>query len=449
VLSTRDLPVHLKFMNGQAWHGPCSFNRMARTAAFGFVALLAFGGSTAAFAQQTNEPRTEPKKEDPAPQAERRSTARQGLIDRSRGIWTDLRARGIRPHFGTLGAGSGFAIGAEIRRESFFAPDVGVSLAGSVSVRGYQAYDARLGRVTDWSSRTELRPADADPTGAISIDGHPVPGFSAYVHTRQRVARRLDYFGMNGDARLEDRADYGLAGLSTDAVVQWQLSPKLGLAARAGWMRLELGPGSNTRVPNLEERFAVSALPGMAERSSYFTLGAGVVRDSRNDPEVPTRGYAVSATAWRYLPVKSGTSFGRVAFDARGYQSLVNDRHVLAARLLVIRTSGHVEDVPFYLQGTLGGSRTLRGVRNFRLRGPAIAHATFEYRWHAFKRFEIVPFVDAGFAAASFTGVPREDIVVTPGIGFRFRTSSSVIGRLDVAWGPDGRRLLLAVGSPF
>ena len=55
---------------------------MARTAAFGFVALLALGGSTAAFAQQNNEPRNEPKKEDPAPQAERRSTARQGLIDR-------------------------------------------------------------------------------------------------------------------------------------------------------------------------------------------------------------------------------------------------------------------------------------------------------------------------------------------------------------------------------
>ncbi len=420
---------------------------MFRAAAFGFVAVIAVCECTSALAQQTGPDNSSTQ---PAPQAERSTPgARQGLIDRSTDIWNDLQARGIRPYFGSLGAGSGFAIGAEIRRESFFAPSVGVSFAGAMSVRGYQAFDARLGRITAWSDRTDLRPADTDPANAITIEGRPEPGLSAYLHMRQRVSRRLDYFGMNGHARLEDRADFGLTGLSTDAVVQWQLSSTTGVAARAGWMSLDLGPGSNTKVPNLEERFTVAALPGMTERSSYFTLGAGIVHDRRNHPDVPVRGFAVSLTGWRYVPATSGTSFGRVAFDLRGFQALANEKHVLAARFVAVRTSGHVEDVPFYLQGTFGGSRTLRGLRNFRVRGPAMAHATLEYRWHAFRRIELVPFVDAGFAVESFGRVTDRDIVVTPGIGFRFRTSSSVIGRLDVAWGPDGRRLLLAVGAPF
>lgn len=419
---------------------------MVRAAAFGFVAIIALGDCASAFAQQSGADNSSKPRE---PQAEQPRSARQNLIDRSTDIWNDLQARGIRPFFGSLGAGSGFAMGMEIRRESFFAPDVGVSLSGAMSARGYQTFDARIGRVTAWADRTELLPADTDPAGAISVEGRPEPGVSAYLHTRQRVARRLDYFGMNGSARLEDRADFGLTGLSTDAVVQWQLSSTTGVSARAGWMSLELGPGSNTNVPNLEERFALSALPGMTEPSSYFTLGAGIVHDRRNDPEVPVRGYAVSLTGWRYVPATSGTSFGRIAFDLRGFQPIASVRHVLAARLLMVQTSGHLDEVPFYLQGTLGGSRTLRGLRNFRLRGPAIAHATVEYRWHAFRRFEIVPFVDAGFATESFGRVTDDDLTVTPGIGFRFRTSSSVIGRLDLAWGPDGRRLLLAIGKPF
>jgi hypothetical protein len=411
---------------------------------------MVLGGSTPAFARQNPEPR------DPddarAPQVERRTVPRDGVLgwfDRAANFWSDLDRRGIRPKFGGLGAGSGLAFGAEVRRESFFAPDFGVSLSGSVSVRGYQAYDARIGRVTDWSSRTELLTADSDPASGVSLDGHPTPGFSAYIHTRQRISRRLDYFGMNGDARLEDRADFALTGLSTDAVVQWQPTTKTGVSARAGFMRLEVGPGSNTAVPNLEDLVSIASLPGMTERSSYLTLGAGIARDTRDRAGAPTRGYVIGATAWRFVPVRTGTSFGRVVVNASGYQSLLNERHVLAGRVLLAQTTGDFEEVPFFLQGTLGGSRTLRGVRNFRFRGPAIAHATVEYRWHAFRGLEIVPFVDTGFATTSFASVASRDIVVTPGIGFRFRTSSSVIGRLDVAWGPDGRRLLIAVGSPF
>ena len=162
---------------------------MVRKTALVFVALLVAlvgGGYTAALAQQRPDPpdRTEAP---PPQQVERSAREQQGWLERSIDFWGDLRARGIRPRFGGLGAGSGIAVGAEIRRESFFAPNLGVSLSGSVSVRGYQAYDARIGRVSDWSDRTVLQTADTEPAAGISLDRNPTPGFSAYVHARQRI----------------------------------------------------------------------------------------------------------------------------------------------------------------------------------------------------------------------------------------------------------------------
>ena len=104
---------------------------------------------------------------------------------------------------------------------------------------------------------------------------------------------------------------------------------------------------------------------------------------------------------------------------------------------------------PFYLQPTLGGSQTLRGLRSFQLRGDAVWAASLEYRWHAFKWVEIAPFVDAGAVAARFTHLGDVRPEFTPGIGLRVRNDRRMFARLDVAHGRDGYRFVFDVSAPF
>ena len=96
---------------------------------------------------------------------------------------------------------------------------------------------------------------------------------------------------------------------------------------------------------------------------------------------------------------------------------------------------GH--QVPFYLQPTLGGSRTLRSDADFRFRDEHALWMNAEYRWEAFSALDMALFTDWGNVAPRFGDLSFGDLKHAYGIGFRFNTAQAVILRIDIATGGD------------
>jgi outer membrane protein assembly factor BamA len=246
---------------------------------------------------------------------------------------------------------------------------------------------------------------------------------------------------------LEAKSDYRLSGTTVDVVVQWQRNEHLGVSGRVGVLDFDIGRGSNDGVPDLQDQFDPTTIPGALTSPRYTTAGVAAVRDTRDVPALPSSGTFLGVSVWRF----AGTPrFTRFTLDGRAFVAPVDKRSVLAARLLIgVDLVPDRATVPFFLQRYLGGSETLRGYPSYRLRDAALLHLSLEYRWRAFRRLEIAPFVDVGGVGPSLADLRARTFDVTPGIGFRLRTDKRPLFRLDIARRTDGYRLSFSLSQPF
>lgn len=397
-----------------------------------------------AFAQSSaTDPCTSPTAQSPC---EEPSVAARAM-DRYRA----LRLKGVTPMLGSIVPGASFSAGAELRRERLLHLPIGASFETMWSIRGYHEYDVRIGRIRGDHNRTELRPIDADVTSVFADGAMLAPGISYYVDVRQHVYPRVDFFSLGQAADVAGRSDYGVKGLSIDGVLQWQHNRHFGASLRAGTTHLSLEPGTNHGVVNLEDRYTPDEAPGLTSQPGYRAIGAAAVMDYRDKARLTSSGTWLGVALWKAVAIDtSRPGFTRLVTDARHFIALPNADHVLALRALIsTRVDRTGEPTPFYLQPTLGGSKTLRGFGSYRLRGDAVWTATAEYRWHVRRWVEVAPFVDIGAVADRFGALRDTGPAVSPGIGVRARTSERVIGRLDYGRGRDGQRLVLTLSTPF
>jgi hypothetical protein len=380
---------------------------------------------------------------------EERAAQDQNWVERQRAKIEWLTDRGIYPKVETIVSGSGLAFGVELRKEQLFGR-LGASFETMWSIRGYRANDVKIGAIHGATERVELRPADNLLTSTFEFETDARPGTSVYVHARHRVYPRIDFFGLNQTSTRARRSDFSLTGPSVDVVLQWQPTPELGFGARAGVLSLEIDRGSNDRVPDLQDSFTAIEAPGIGRRNPYITIGAGGVLDRRWPADLPTQGGSLAVAVWRFEPIETGTSaFTRYVVDGRQLFELAGPNHVLALAAVTSLTHADGEPAPFHLQSTLGGSRTLRGLGSYRLRGPFILHGASEYRWRVHRRIELAGFVDAGSASRSVRTIAGDTVVITPGAGIRVLSRTKRIARLDWGWGPDGHRFVITVDGPY
>ena len=351
---------------------------------------------------------------------------------------------------GIIVAGSSLSGGVGYRRLNVF-KRIDYEVEGNLSVRGYQDYRAAIGWLDARPSTLELDVADRKVASLFNTTSRKSPGSAVYLDLRYRDYPRHTYYGTGIDSREEDRADYSLRGMSVEGVWQWQLTPALGVSARGGWLDLEVGPGHNDSLLNVEERFVPALTPGAPEQPLYFTYGAGVMHETRLEPGAPENGHVLGVAVRRYSASDlSFLSFTRVTFDARGYRRLLSERGVLAVRGLVSSdVTGENGETPFYLQQSLGGGETLRGFHSYRFPDRALAHLSVEYRWRAHRYVEIAPFLDTGTVAPALSRLSLGSFKMSPGVGIRGRTDRRTIARLDWARSSEGHRISIGVGPSF
>jgi hypothetical protein len=393
--------------------------------------------------------------------ADPKDEGRLKAIVRRLGSMTSSEEReGVSASAGIIVAGSSLSGGVGYRRLNVVR-NIDAEVEASLSVRMYQDYRAAIGLLEHRGSSLEFDVADDKVTSLFNASAAKSPGSALFADIRYRDYPRHTYYGPGADSLADNKSDYALRGASIEGVWQWQLSPALGVSARGGWLGLDVDPGHNDTLVNLEDRFVPSTIPGAPDQPHFFTYGLGVARDTRSEPGAPDDGEFAAAAVRRFsaadMPAALAPgataprdlSFTRLTVDVRGYRTLLSPRGVLAARGLVSTDLTGDGATPFYLQQAIGGGETLRGFHSYRFADQALAHVSVEYRWRAHRFVEIAPFLDVGTVASSLSHLSLNGLKMSPGVGIRGRTSRRVIGRLDWAYGTDGQRVAIGMGQAF
>ena len=338
----------------------------------------------------------------------------------------DFNLAGIRPKFGGMPTGSGFAAGIQYRR-SIRESIIDVELTTANTTRGYQQYGFRLGR---------LGPMSNGGFGYADI------GYLNYT--------QVDFFGLGPEARRADRSDFRQEQASYEGVGGYRFRSWLEADFRIGLLKTNVGRGTDERFPDAQDLFDNRRAPGLDSQPDFTTFSSSVVADFRDRDGNPRQGGLVRMSFSRFADRDDGLhSFNRFSVEGEHYMPLRSRARTLALRF---RTSLARPDrgarVPFYLGETLGGSEALRGFRERRFRDANLVYLSSEYRWETVPAIELALFYDAGRVFAESGDFTLRGLSKSVGGGVRFKTADAVVLRLYVARSREGTRFYFKLGGP-
>ena len=366
--------------------------------------------------------------------------------DHPRRALADLKRYGFYPRVVTFAPGTGPSPGLD-----YYQPDVGgldMMLSVAASFRGDALLQGRLGKLPGPAKALRLRAGRHSLEGLAPFRGRQ-EGESPYFAYLEYTNRDLD----TGRFYLADAGQlrYHWNDSAFDVVGGYAFSRKLAFSARAGWYTSQIEtPEDGTPPPSLAQPAGEASVFG--RRIEFGRLGAEAAFDSRDIPNNPHSGSFLAASWWLYEDKSYGIySFNRVRLDARHFQPLGSERHVVALRAFASLSNPSGEGIPFHLQDALGGSRVLRGYPSFRFRGNRLRGGSAEYRFEAHRKVELAAFADFGRVSGGLTEAAglEQGLLWSYGAGVRFKTPKATLFRLDVARGGEGIQIHLKLGYSF
>jgi Omp85 superfamily domain len=246
-----------------------------------------------------------------------------------------------------------------------------------------------------------------------------------------------DFYGGGIHSNERDRVSFLLEGGEVQGRFVWRPADWLHAGSRFGYLTPSVGPGHDSRFPSIEQRYDNTSAPGLAAQPdfTYGELFAEV--DTRDEPGNPRAGGHYMAS-WRHY---SDRDMNRYSFTAtelllQHFIPIFDKKRVFAFQFGLIGTGADSgQQVPFYMQPTVGGSRQLRSVADFRFRDKQALWMNVEYRWEAFGALDMALFSDWGTVAARAADFNVSDVKGGYGLGFRFKTKSAVLMRIDITTG--------------
>ena len=309
--------------------------------------------------------------------------------------------------------GSGIGIGVGFRHD-LFERRARIDVGGGITYRNYQMLKA------DFSL-----PYLADERIEVGVR-------ALYNHNPQE-----DFWGLGIDSLREGRVSFGADYADYQARAIARPVPWVQAGARFGRLNPDIGSGSDSRFPSIEERFTDAEAPGLLVQPNYTygeLMGAVDYRDQPGN----ARAGGYYALTWRKY---NDLDFDRYSFrliDLHGQQffPIFDKKRVIAvqARLIsVAENEGH--EVPFYFMPTVGGANSLRSYDDYRFRDNNVIYLNAEYRWEAFSGLDMALFYDLGSVASEFDRLSFGDAENGYGIGLRFNTYKAVWLRFDIGVG--------------
>jgi outer membrane protein assembly factor BamA len=207
-------------------------------------------------------------------------------------------------------------------------------------------------------------------------------------------------------------------------------------------------------VPAISTRFTESDAPGLATDSTFTVASIGATVDYRDIPRNPRAGGRYHLEMSRYADrdrSPAAHAFTRIDAELEQHLSAWKRQRVLTLRAFASSSWADAGDeVPFYLQPTLGGSRLLRGFVTDRFRDRTLVALQAEYGWDVSPFLNAVLFYETGTVAPRWREIDIHAFRRDYGIGFRFGSARTVAVRTDLALGSgEGPRITMRLNHAF
>ncbi len=336
---------------------------------------------------------------------------------------------GLRLRFGGLPTGSGFGLGPE-----YFRPDLA---KGQVLFRA-----AAIGSIKQWYLvDTELQ----------------FPYLARRFLNLGILARRMDansmgYYGPGPDSTKGNRSNYRREENSINFSLGFRPTRRyLNLGFDGGYQWINVGPGKETAFISSEKLFPPSVAPGIDKQADYLRAGPFLELDSRDRPRDPHSGTHILAKLNIFSDRKYDQySFRQIEGSVEQYLPFFSQKRVIALHAKTVLSypdSGN--EIPFYMQPTLGGSSDLRGYRRFRFYDNNMFLVNAEYRWEIFTLMDMALFADAGKVFHRDGDFDLKNLESDLGFGVRFKTRRAVVFRIDTAFSHEGFGLWITFDHVF
>ncbi len=327
---------------------------------------------------------------------------------------------GFHPVLGGTPYDSGLALGVEYRKERLAKGMVDVRAKGVGSWKLYELAEASIGL-----PRLAGGMLFAEVLGRYR--NYPEEDFWGLGHKSGRE-RRTTY-------RVEDAGGTGIFGVRPR---KW-----LEAGASVGWLAVNAGPGKDDNWPSIEERFLPPEVPALDQQADY-RLAGGFVRADYRDEKVDTkRGGFYEFRFTKYSDRELHRySFQRFETDVRQFFSITQRQDTIALRAAAVFTTARAgQQVPFFLQPTVGGGGDLRGYKQYRFRDENALALNAEYRWRIWSIVQLVGFADAARVFPEPGRITVSGMRGSVGIGGRIKLGEGMVLGVDLGWSPDGARV--------
>jgi outer membrane protein assembly factor BamA len=335
---------------------------------------------------------------------------------------------GFRVKFGGLVTQSGFALGPEYLRQDLANGNVIFRGSAVGSLNKYIKVDLQL-----------TLPKLANDR--LFLD----------FYAAHRNFPQMQYYGPGPDSDKGARSNYRLEGPSFDVTGGVKPLRHLKLGGTFGYLRPNVGRGTNRKLAFAEDAFTPGAAPGIDRQPDFLRGGVFAQYDYRDIPGGPRKGGYYAVKYYNYSDRNFASySFRRLSMEAQQYVPFFNERRVIALRgKSELSYTGSGQAVPFYLQPTVGGSDDLRGFRSFRFHDDNTLIMNAEYRWETFSGLDMALFVDGGKIFPRRSDFNLKNLEASCGFGMRFNVQNSVFLRLDVGFSHEGFQVWVKFSDVF
>jgi hypothetical protein len=293
------------------------------------------------------------------------------------------------------------------------------------------------------------------------------PRTSLTAYGRIRDMGSLVSFGPGTNSIAGDRTVFSMRDPVLGVVGSVRVSPWVTVGARLDELWPQIGVASTSRYPGTQARFGEVDAPGIAAQPRFGRYHAFV--DLTSDAGPVGTLYQGGKTRFGYGLFDDQEfdrySFRRLDVETRHRFTMFGPHRLLTLHGWVSTTdASDGNDVPFFLQHTLGGKgnlrsvnesligtdgtdATLRGFRTFRFRDRHLLLLQAEYRLPLWGPLDATVFVDAGKVAPRRSDLDLSDLKRSYGFSLSAMRGTHTVVRMDVGFGGgEGTHLFFTIG---
>lgn len=346
-------------------------------------------------------------------------------------IWVEnqrlFEARdGFFPRVGMGIEGGGFALGPGYRKTRLFGGLLDVTASAAMSIRQYRGADAAVAAPRLWQGR----------------------GFFE-IAARYRDAPVETFFGFGPGSSQGARVTFAWRETAVNGT--FGIRPAGWFTVGARLERLAATTEIDGPPPDGSRTAMAGAVPAGGAATELLVSEVFVGIDYRKPRANARTGGSYRLSFRRHQDRHHQHTFDRLDADLRQYVSPFYGQRTLALRAFASLSDPRAgQEVPLYLQPTLGGGSSLRGFPHHRFRDRNVLLLQVEYRWDVWPFLQAALFYDAGTVASRPESLRLAALEHDYGLGLRFGSDRAMFLSTDVAFGSgEGTRILVRFDHAF